>query len=211
MTNDDSSLRARSILRVVALVGFLAFPGCKKGEPIEFLSAPQNAQGLQKYWTLPDFSLTEGSGKTVGLPDLAGKVWVADFIYTTCPGPCPVLTSHLSELQKAVGGEPDVRLVSISTDPEHDTPEVLKAYAETYRAGPHWLFLTGKKDVIYSLARDGFKLPIAPATAGGEPIVHSTRLVLVDKNGVVRGFYDGAADFAQKELVSDIRRLLEEK
>ena len=89
--------------------------------------------------------------------------------------------------------------------------KVLKAYAETYQAGPHWLFLTGKKDVIYSLARDGFKLPIAPATAGGEPIVHSTRLVLVDKKGVVRGFYDGAADFAQQQLVSDIRRLLEEK
>ena len=205
------SLRTWSPGIALALVALFSTEGCKKGEPIEFLSSPQNAQGLQKYWTLPEFSLTERSGQAVGLPDLAGKVWVADFIYTTCPGPCPVLTSHLSELQKAIGGEPEVRLVSISTDPDHDNPEVLKAYAERYKAGPHWLFLTGKKDVIYALARDGFKLPIAPATAGGEPIIHSTRLVLVDKKGVVRGFYDGAADFAPQGLVNDIHRLLEEK
>ena len=134
-------MRGRTItICVVGLAVVLAFSGCKKGEPIEFLSPPQNAQGLQKYWTLPEFSLTERSGQAVGLPDLAGKVWVADFIYTTCPGPCPVLTSHLSELQKAIGGEPEVRLVSISTDPDHDNPEVLKAYAERYKAGPHWLF-----------------------------------------------------------------------
>jgi protein SCO1/2 len=193
------------------LVAVLSFEGCKKGDPIEMLNPPPTPQGLQKYWTLPDFSLTERSAQTVGLSDLAGKVWVADFIYTTCPGPCPILTSHLSELQKAVDGEPDVRLVSISTDPDNDTPEVLKAYAERFKAGPHWLFLTGKKDAIYSLASDGFKLPIAAATAGGQAIVHSTRLILVDKRGAVRGFYDGTGDFASQGLVSDIHRLLKEK
>jgi protein SCO1/2 len=211
MTNDDASVRARGGLRALALVALLFLGGCKKGDPIEMLGPPPTPQALQKYWTLPGFSLTERSGQTVGLSDLAGKVWVADFIYTTCPGPCPVLTSHLAELQKAVGGEPDVRLVSISTDPEHDTPAVLKAYAEQYKAGPRWLFLTGNKDAIYSLARDGFKLPIAPATSNGQAIVHSTRVALVDKTGAVRGFYDGVGDLASEGLVADIHRLLEEK
>jgi len=206
-----SSLRARRLAAALAMAAVLSFGGCKKGNPIEMLSPPPTPQALQKYWTLPDFSLTERSGQTIGRSDLTGKVWVADFIYTTCPGPCPILTGHLSELQKAVGGEPGVRLVSISTDPDNDTPEALKAYAERFKAGPDWLFLTGKKDAIYSLARDGFKLPIAAATAGGESIVHSTRLVLVDKTCVVRGFYDGAGDFALQGLVSDIHRLLEAK
>ena len=175
------------------------------------MSAPPAREALQKYWTLPDFSLTERSGQAVGLSDLAGKVWVADFIYTTCPGPCPILTSRLGELQKALGGDSGVRMVSISTDPENDTPEVLKAYAERFKAGPQWMFLTGKKDAIYSLARDGFKLPIAAAGGDGQAIVHSTRLILVDKNGAVRGFYDGTGDIASQGLVSDVHRLLEEK
>jgi protein SCO1 len=207
---DGSRLRSRGALAVLAFVSLLSLCGCKKGDPIEMLGPPPTPQALQKYWTLPDFSLIERSGQAVGLSDLAGKVWVADFIYTTCPGPCPVLTSHLSELQKAVGGESDVRLVSISTDPDNDTPDALKAYAERFKAGPKWLFLTGKKDAVYSLASDGFKLPIA-AAAGGQAIVHSTRLVLVDKVGAVRGFYDGLGDFASEGLVSDIHRLLEEK
>jgi len=196
---------------VVASVALFFIGSCKKGDPIEMLSPPPTSQALQKYWTLPNFSLTERSGQVVGLSDLLGKVWVADFIYTTCPGPCPILTGRLSELQKAVGGEAGVRLVSISTDPDNDTPETLKAYADRFKAGPHWLFLTGNKDGIYALAREGFKLPIAAAAAAGEAIVHSTRLVLVDKTGAVRGFYDGAADVPSQGLVSDIRRLLEEK
>lgn len=195
----------------LALVALFSAGGCGKGDPIEMLSPPPTPQALQKYWTLPDFSLTERSGQPFGLSDLAGKVWVADFIYTTCPGPCPILTSRMGELQKAVSGESDVRLVSISTDPDNDTPKALEAYAKRFQAGPHWLFLTGNKDAIYSLARDGFKLPIAPATLGGEAIVHSTRLVLVDKAGAVRGFYDGVGDFASQGLVRDIHRLLEEK
>src|ERR1700761_3156039 len=111
MANDDA-WGARGV-RELILIGLLFLGGCKKGEPIEMLAPAPTPQTLQKYWTLPAFSLTERSGQSVGLSDLAGKVWVADFIYTTCPGPCPILTSHLGDLQKSVGGEPDVRLVSI--------------------------------------------------------------------------------------------------
>jgi protein SCO1/2 len=201
----------RPFLSVVLLGAALFLGGCKKPEAIEMLQQPAASADLQKYWTLPEFALTERSGQTVRLADFAGKVWVADFFYTTCPGPCPMLTSRFSDVQKALGTEPDVRLVSISVDPEKDTTEVLKAYAERFKAGEHWLFLTGKKDDISSLARDGFKLPLADATAEGAPIIHTTRLILVDKTGTVRGFYEGATESGVQEVVRDIRRLLEEK
>ena len=145
------------------------------------------------------------------LADFAGKVWVADFFYTTCPGPCPMLSSRLSGVQKSLGNDPGVRLVSISVDPDKDTPEVLKTYAERFKAGEHWLFLTGQRDAIYSLAREQFKLPIAEAPAARRSSSHSTRLMLVDKTGAVRGFYEGADDAGVENLVRDIKRLLEEK
>jgi len=195
------------LLGVALLVG-----GCKKNDAaFEMLQVPATPAPLAKHWPLPDFSLTERSGQPLRLADLAGKVWVADFFYTTCPGPCPMLSSRLSDVQKALGEEPGARLVSISVDPEKDTPAVLKVYAEKFQASERWLFCTGPKEVIYSLARDGFKLPIADAPTEGGMISHSTRLILVDQTGHVRGFYEGGTESSAQELVRDIRRLLEEK
>ena len=197
---------------LAALLGIALLLGaCRKEEAaFEMLPAPTPA-ALPKHWTLPDFALTERTGQTVRLADLAGKVWVADFFYTTCPGPCPMLSSRLSDVQRALGDEPGVRLVSISVDPVKDTPEMLKVYAGRFKAGEHWFFLTGEKSAIYSLARDGFKLPIADAPTEGGMIIHSTRLILVDKTGTVRGFYETGAETGVQDLVRDIHRLLEEK
>jgi protein SCO1/2 len=202
---------ARSCL--AALLGAaLLLTACKKNDAaFEMIQPPPTPVALAKHWKLPDFALTERSGQTLRLADLAGKVWVADFFYTTCPGPCPMLSSRLSDVQKALGDEPGVRLVSISVDPEKDTPDVLKIYAERFKASERWFFLTGQKDAIYSLARDGFKLPIAEAPAEGGLITHTTRLILVDKAGVVRGFYEGASEAGVQELTRDIRHLLDEK
>src|SRR4051812_40493624 len=92
--------------------------GCKKQEePFEVLRPPEAASKLQRHWQLPDFSLIERTGKIVTAADLRGKVWVADFFYTSCPGPCPMMTSRLSELHKETRNEKDLLLVSISTDP----------------------------------------------------------------------------------------------
>jgi protein SCO1/2 len=199
-----------SFLACLAALLFLA--ACqKREEAFEILQPPATPAALARHWALPDFTLTERSGQPLRLADLAGKVWVADFFYTTCPGPCPMLTSRLSEVQKALGAEPGVRLVSISVDPEKDTPEVLKTYADRFHASERWLFCTGPKDAIYSLARDGFKLPIADAPAEGGQITHTTRLILVDKAGTVRGFYEGTDAARIEQLVRDIRRLLDEK
>lgn len=186
--------------------------GCKKNEQaFEMMRPPATPTALQKHFVIPDFALTERSGKTLKLADLAGKVWVADFFYTTCPGTCPMLSSRLSDVQKALGSEPDLRLVSISIDPEKDTPEVLKLYAEKFQASDRWLFLTGEKGIIYNLARDGFKLPIAAPASPGEQIIHSTRLVLIDRTGTVRGFYEATGETSVSEIIRDIRQLLGEK
>jgi protein SCO1/2 len=191
----------------------IALAGCGKREAaeVEFLQPPETPARLQKYWSLPDFTLTDSNGRPVRGADLAGKVWVAEFFYTSCPGPCPVLTGKVGEVQKALGSNPEVRLVSISVDPEKDTAETLKTYSKRYDAGPNWFFCTGDKAAIVTLAHDGFKLPIAEGTPQSGPVTHSTRLVLVDKAGTVRGFYEGTEEDKVQELVRDARVLLEDK
>ncbi|MCE9609306.1 MAG: SCO family protein [Chthoniobacter sp.] len=200
----------RRILSSVIALGLVAvLPGCgEKDDAFEMMTPPATPAALLKHWSVPDFTLTERTGQPVKLADLAGKVWVADFFYTACPGPCPTMSSRLSEVQKQLGTEPGLRLVSISIDPEKDTPAVLKLYAEKFQANDRWLFLTGPKADIYNLARDGFKLPIAePETPGGQ-IIHSTRLVLIDQTGTIRGFYEAAGEAGTAELIRDIRKLL---
>jgi hypothetical protein len=122
---------------------------------------------------------------------------------------CRVVSARFT---KGQGNVPDVRLVSISTDPHKDTPEVLQQYARRFAADEKWLFLTGSKAVIYELANKGFKLGVTDA--GGtatEPITHSTKLVLVDRNGTVRGFYDGITSDEAKRLVAGYRASAERK
>jgi cytochrome oxidase Cu insertion factor (SCO1/SenC/PrrC family) len=161
---------------------------------------------LERYRALPEFALTNQDGERVALDDLKGKVWLADFVYTTCPGPCPIISAHMARLDRTL--PPEARMVSFSTDPQHDTPTVLKAYAKRFGAGERWIFLTGPKDEIYDLIEHGFMLPIA-APAGAQ-IVHSTRIMLVDKTGAVRGFYDGTTSEPDAQILADVRRLLEE-
>ena len=111
----------------------------------------------------PPFVLTDQDGKPFGSEQLQGKIWIADFIYTTCPGPCPMISSRMSETQKPLE-DTDVKLVSFSVDPAHDTPAVLRDYAKKLHAQPgRWEFLTGDKSTIYHLSRDGFKLATGSA------------------------------------------------
>ena len=162
---------------------------------------------LGRFRALPDFSLTNQDGQTVTLADLKGKVWLADFVYTTCPGPCPIISAHMARLQGQVAS-PEVRFVSISTDPTSDTPAVLKKYAERFQAKDRWMFLTGPQAAVYDFIRNGFMLAIqAPADA---PIIHSTKMMLVDREGTIRNFYDGASLADDPQILHDIDRLLRE-
>jgi protein SCO1 len=163
------------------------------------------------YGKVPPFQLTNQEGRAFGSADLKGKIWIADFIFTMCPGPCPVISSRMSELQKPLE-DTDVHLVSFSVDPEHDTPAVLSGYAQKLGANPRrWDFLTGSKSAIYDLSRNAFKLGVADGSAENGTPVHSTRVVLVDRAGEIRGYYDATAPDAVTKLLADTNHLLREQ
>jgi cytochrome oxidase Cu insertion factor (SCO1/SenC/PrrC family) len=168
-------------------------------------------RSVSSYGTVPFFQLVNQGGQPFGSAQLAGKIWIAVVIYTTCPGPCPMISSRMSELQKPLE-KTDVHLVSFSVDPEKDTPEVLRGYAERLQAEPgRWDFLTGPKSAIYRLSHDGFKLAVSDGSdAQGLP-VHSTRMVLVDRHGQIRGYYDAAEPDAMTNLLADTNHLLREE
>lgn len=200
-------MNARRLASLAAAV--LTLVACDRPVSLSFrVFTPAPDQLQQTFWPVTDFALTERYEQTVTLADLKGKVWVADFFYSSCPGPCPMLSSRLSDVQKAIGADDRVRLVSISTDPEKDTPGVLRQYAEKFQAGERWLFLTGPKAATHDLARNGFKLPFAEDPTAAEPITHSTRLILVDQSGAIRGLYEGAGEEGPDRLLRDLRRLL---
>src|SRR2546428_12080770 len=160
------------------------------------------------YGTVPEFLRVNQDGQNFGSAQLRGKIWVADFIYTTCPGPCPMISSRMSELQKPFE-KTDVHLVSFSVDPAKDTPQVLRGYAERLQAQPgRWDFLTGPRSTIYNLSRNGFKLAVGEEK--GVPI-HSTRMILVDRHGEIRGYYDAVQADAVTKLVADTTHLLREQ
>ena len=122
---------------------------------------------LGHFGTVPDFALIERSERHVTRASLEGLVWVTNFFYTNCPDVCPLQSARMARLQRDFADQRDVRPVSISVDPEHDTPEILREYAQRFGADPErWLFLTGDKAAIHRLAQDGFHLSVGdPAAA----------------------------------------------
>ncbi len=158
---------------------------------------PAQSRDLPIIADVPDFSLTDQSGRTITLADLKGKIWVAKFIFTTCGGPCPIMTRRMGELRQALysRGVTDVISVSITVDPEVDTPAVLKEYAARHGADMSgWLFLTGDTMSIYDLSRAGFKLPAARTDDEDHQVEHSPRFVLVDHLARIRGYYEIVTD-----------------
>lgn len=157
----------------------------------------RRAGELPIFGAVPDFALTNRDGRAVTRGDLAGAPWVADLVFTRCTLICPAMSARMARLDARLprgGRGGGVRLVSFSVDPEHDTPEVLAGYAAAHDASERWLFLTGDRDEIHRLAREGFKLgvdvvPADQAPGPGQAIIHSDRFVLVDAQGRIRGYY----------------------
>jgi protein SCO1/2 len=155
---------------------------------------------------VPDFRLVDQSGEPFGLLELRGKVWVANFVFTTCPTVCPMLTTQMRNVQQRVGARENVRFVSFSVDPERDTPEVLRAYAATHGADlSTWHFLTGETDAVRSAVVEGMRVGISERQADGD-ILHGTHFVLVDGRGKIRGYYRNDRE-GLDGLLRDVERL----
>jgi cytochrome oxidase Cu insertion factor (SCO1/SenC/PrrC family) len=167
-----------------------------------------NATANVDYGVVPDFSLVEAGGRQVTLQEFQGKVWIADFIFTSCAGMCPMMTSEMRKLQDAL--PKDIRLVSFSVDPARDTPAVLNDYADRFGADrQRWSFVTGDRQSLYDLSIKGFKLGVDDKQGTeAEPITHSSRFVLVGKDARIHGYYSGSEEEDLKRLIEDAKRLL---
>ena len=159
--------------------------------------------------TVPDFHFTTQEGKTLSREDLLGKVWVIDFFFTRCPGPCPMMSSRMAEISKELKKAKDVRLISLSIDPEHDTPEVLKEYASHLGADPdRWIFLTGPQHVVQEFTTKGMLQALSNADPAAP--VHSTRFLVIDRQGKIRIARKLDEPELVQKLLMDIGNLLRE-
>lgn len=166
------------------------------------------------YHRLPPFSLIDQDSQRITQTVTAGKIHIADFFFTRCGTICPKIASQLTRVQDIFRQQPDVVLLSFSVDPTFDKPQQLKAFAQKHEAiRGKWYFLTGNKSQIYKLATDGYFLPVVDAgvKAGNpdETFIHSEKLVLVDKEGIIRGFYDGTDPKDVDRLILETRVLLD--
>ncbi len=161
--------------------------------------------------SVPEFVLTDQNGNAFASGQLDGKVYVVDFIFTSCPSICPLMTRQMNRL-RSMTDTSNVYLLSITVDPKRDTPEALRDYiAQNSLNTVNWYFLTGKAKEIYPLGWYGFKLSMAVNKSSPGGFIHSEKFVLIDANGHIRGFYDGTNSVEVQELALDIACLLQEK
>lgn len=170
-------------------------------------------QGPQNLGQLAPFSLVTSDGQPLTEKSLAGKVWIVDFIFTRCSGPCPRMTSRMAQLQSWLNTEPlgrNVALLSICVDAVNDTPQDMTDYAKLAAADPNrWLFASGSRDQIISAAADSFRVPVVYNKGNPkDPIVHTQKFVLIDATGQIRGYYEGLDDRELTTLRRDVLTLM---
>jgi protein SCO1/2 len=160
---------------------------------------------------IADFQLIDQDGNSFDQSALENKYYVSDFFFTTCPTICPDMSAQLQRVQKAYANDEDFMIVSHTVNPEIDTAETLKAYAELYEADPNkWVFLTGDKRKIYDLARKSYFAATTEGDGGVDDFIHTENFVLVDKEKRIRGFYDGTSKESVDQLITDIEILAQE-
>ncbi|MCB0793396.1 MAG: SCO family protein [Flavobacteriales bacterium] len=173
-----------------------------------------NGPGDTTYFQVPPFEFTDQDGAVLGEERVKGKILVVDFFFTRCSTICPRMTTQLQQLQLQLTDEAfaDVLFLSHTVDPEHDTVEVLKAYADRYQADPsRWQFVTGAKEDIYLQGADGYFLAAREDVMAPDGFLHSEMFVLVDRDRHIRGYYDGTNSAEVGRLVTDLKMLLKEE
>ncbi len=195
---------------LVAVVGSFLLSMLKRGLSVQWQSLPVLS-------TVAAFALTNEQGRIVSLEDLRGHVWVADLIFTRCPGPCTKMTREMGALHDALPAAADVKFISLTADPGFDTTAVLKQYGEKNGASPaRWSFLTGNKADIYRLATRGLLLAVEEIKpeareSDADLFVHSTRFAVVDRQGRVRGSFDGVEPESRPKVLDAVKALLKER
>ncbi|HEX5001241.1 MAG TPA: SCO family protein [Bacteroidia bacterium] len=170
--------------------------------------APAQVGGDTIYHTIGDFELVSHTGTPVVPAQFDGKILVTNFFFATCTTICPKMNMQMKRLQEKFKSDSLVALLSITVNPEHDSVPVLAAYAESYGAKyPQWTFATGDKKVIYDLARNGYFLTAMPGNGGPDDFIHSEKIVLIDKEKRIRGYYDGTDYLDVDRLAEDIQML----
>ncbi len=171
------------------------------------------AKPLPVYGAVTNFSLSDQDGRMVSQADLRGQICVVDLIFTRCLGPCPIVSATMARLQAALPASPSIWLVSLTSDPAYDTPVELKKYGARFGARPGvWTFLTGPKEMMRHLAMDELKLsmvdkPPAEQETPVDLVIHSTRLVLLDQHGRIRGYFDGETTGCIPAILAAIQKL----
>jgi protein SCO1/2 len=172
---------------------------------VAVLTSCRSKSELPVYGVVPEFTLTGQNGQAFDSRELQGKVWVADFFFTNCTGPCPRMSSLMRRIQNDFSGVDDLNFVSFTVDPSRDTPAALASYARRFQADPaRWHFVTGPMKELNRLSLKVFMLGVVDGNLN-----HSTRFVLVDRTGQIRGFYVTGEEGVLAKLRSDIRSLLE--
>lgn len=194
-------LATTAVVLVLAVPYLLVKTGAWKPSSIRSADSSSTTMPVRDPDDLPvisdlgDFSMTNQLGQTIRRADLLGQVWVADVIFTRCPGPCAEMTARMADLQASIPQKWPVKLVSLTTDPDHDTPEVLLQYANRFQAdSKRWNFLHASKPDIIDLAVKNMKLVVLDKEEARESpddlFIHSTTLALVDKHGRLRGTFE---------------------
>ncbi|MDJ1506169.1 SCO family protein [Xanthocytophaga agilis] len=194
------------ILCVVSLMG------CNQEKGLPILGPTHEENGKTVYHTIPAFSYRDQDSTLITNETLKGKIYIADFFYSYCPTICPKVKKESMRVYEKFKDNPDVIFVSITLDPKHDNVSFLKEYAENFGLdSKKWHFLTGDKAATYQLAQKGLMVTALEDKSEPGGIVHSGALVLIDRQGRIRGFYDGTVPSDVTNLLYDIPTLLKEK
>ncbi len=199
------------------LVVFLVFYFIRKQKKQPLRSLPYYGEKIYSgkrdtvYHRVPDFEFMDQSGKKVTQQRVKNKVYVVDYFFTTCQSICPLMSNQMERVAGKFKGNPELLFLSHTVNPEDDSLSVLKEYALKHHADPQqWLFLTGNKKALYSLARKGYLLNAEEGNGGADDFIHTQNLALIDKERHIRGFYDGTDSTDINRLMIDIQLLLDE-
>ena len=201
---------------IIAVGVFAVYPQMKKDSRLKIYKpsdvnpklVDESVQANGSEHRVAEFELYSQEGDTISLKDVDGRIYVADFFFTTCANICPKMTTQMKGLHDFYLDDVDIMFVSHTVYPEMDSVEVLEAYADKYEVNPDkWIMLTGAKEEIYSLARKSYFAVLTEGDGGERDFIHTENFVLMDKKQRIRGYYDGTLPNDMERLKKDVEIL----